>query len=141
MKRGIVIFLTIAVLASAAFVACGDDDDDDDQAGAESKVCEGIDSFQASVAALQSLDPSTASQDDYEAAVEDVRSDWDALQEDVAELEAEDQEALEEAYGDLDQAIEDAPEAEPVDDALATLSEEITAISAVNNEIRDGLTC
>lgn len=132
----------LAITGLTLAVACGDDDDDsEDQATAEQNLCSSLAGLSDSLAAFQALDPTSASYDDYDAAAADVGDAWDQVKPDAADVSAADTTALESAYDDLAQAIEDAPRDEPVSKALNSLSDEVAAVDSAWAEINDGLNC
>jgi hypothetical protein len=144
--------LTLISLGALIFVfACGDDEGDgggvdigatpEGQEAAEQTLCSSFSDFGDSLAALRDLEASSASAEDYEAAAEDVRTAWDQVETDAADVAEADITALESAQDDLDQAIEDAPADEPVTAALGTLSDEIDAVQTALGEAGDGLGC
>jgi hypothetical protein len=131
----------VAVVGATAIalVACGGDDET--QAEAETSVCTSLASFGTAVAAFRDLDPASATQEQYDAAADDVRSAWDDVQSEAGDLNEADFSALETAYDDLDQAIEDIPDDVPVADAIGTVQPQVDAVRTARDEMANGLGC
>lgn len=138
MRRAIAVG-AIILAGVGGFVACGDDDES--QATAEANLCASLESFSASVVGLQGLDLQTASQDDYEAAVQGVRDAWGAVRQDAKDVTEADSAALDSAVGDLESAVDDAPEDVPVADAVAGLQPQVAEVSQAWSELYNGLDC
>ncbi len=128
----------IVLVGVAGLVGC---DDDESQAAAEDNLCASLTSFSSSVVNLQGLDPATASQDDYEAAVQEIEKAGNTVREDAEDVSDADTAALESAVNDLEAAADDVPDDVPVADAVSTLQPEVQAVAQTWNEAFNGLGC
>jgi len=128
----------VLVGVAGLLVGC---DDDESQAAAEDNLCASLTSFSATVVNLQGLDPTTASQDDYEAAVQEVQKAGNAVREDAEDVAEADTTALESAVDDLEAAAQDVPDDIPVTDALSSLQPEVQAVAQTWKETFDTLDC
>jgi hypothetical protein len=137
--RRVIAVGAIALVGIGGLAACGDDDES--QATAEQNLCASLSSFSAAVVGLQGLDVQTASQDDYEDAVQQIRDAWNDVRQDAKDVVDADAAALDAAREDLESAVDDAPEDVPVADAVAALEPQVDEIAQSWRELYDGLDC
>ena len=138
MKRTVAI--TFAVLAACCgLVACGSDKES--QQEAKQHLCSSLDTFAASVVALQGLSLGTSSEDDVDAAADNIGKAWDQVVKDAKDVKNASTDQIECAYNDLKQAIQDRPTDKPITEVIAGLEPQITAFAESWKKLADGLDC
>ena len=138
MKRTVAI--TFAVLAACCgLVACGSDKES--QQEAKQHLCSSLDTFAASVVALQGLSLGTSSEDDVDAAADNIGKAWDQVVKDAKDVKNASTDQIESAYNDLKQAIQDRPTDKPITEVIAGLEPQITAFAESWKKLADGLDC
>jgi hypothetical protein len=70
------------------------------------------------VQALISLDPSSASKDDYQSDVSAIEDDWDQVKSDASDLTSIDTSTLDSSWDDFKSAVDDVPDDASASDAL-----------------------
>ena len=111
------------------------------QASAEGDLCASLDAFGESLQAFEDLDPATASIDDVEAARGDIDAAWDDVAAAAADVSEADEAALETAWGDLSDSLENIPEDQPIADVLGDLQSTAADVRGVYQEMADGSGC
>ena len=128
------LFVAVAV----ALAACTQEQS---QASAEADLCASLDAFGVALQDFQDLDPASASVEDVEAAREDI----DAALEDVTAaasgVSEADEAALETAWGELADDLENIPDDEAIADVLAGLQATAGEVRGVYQEMLDGSGC
>lgn len=136
--RGVVLVVVVALVAVLGVAACGGDDDD--VASAAQATCDALGEFWQAGLAIQGLDPSTASLDDFQRERDRAR---DRLQ-DVQSAADETREAaaseLEAAFDELEAAVDDNSDL-PLTELLPAVQPEIENIIATWNQINQDLQC
>ena len=92
--------------------------EENSQAGAQESFCSSLADLESDVQALLALDPSTASQDDYQSDVSAIEDDWDQVKSDASNLASIDMSTLDSAWDDFKSALDDVPSDASVSDAL-----------------------
>jgi len=132
--------ITFAVLAACCgLVACGSDKES--QQEAKQHLCSSLDTFAASVVALQGLSLGTSSEDDVDAAADNIGKAWDQVVKDAKDVKNASTDQIESAYNDLKQAIQDRPTDKPITEVIAGLEPQITAFAESWKKLADGLDC
>jgi len=127
--------VAIAVLALAGCTQ------EQSQASAEADLCASLATFGDSLQAFEDLDPATASMDDVEAARDDIQEAWDGVAAAAADVSEADEAALETAWGDLADDIQNIPQDEPIADVLTGLQSTAADVRGVYQEMADGSGC
>jgi hypothetical protein len=128
----------VVVMAALALAGCTQEQS---QASAEADLCASLAAFGDSLQAFQDLDPATASVDDVEAAREDIDAAWEDVAAAAADVSEADEAALETAWGDLADDIQNIPRDEPIADVLAGLQATAGDVRGVYEEMADGSGC
>jgi LPS O-antigen subunit length determinant protein (WzzB/FepE family) len=110
----------LAALGTAAIVliALLNSGDDNSQAAAKSAFCSSVSTLESSVSDLTALDPSSASKDDYQSAVSNIESDWDAVKSAASDLGEATTSELQDGWDTFKSAVDDVPDDASVSDAL-----------------------
>ena len=109
----------LAALGTAAIVliALLNRGNDNSQAAARSAFCSRVSTLESSVSDLTALDPSSASKDDYQSAVSNIESDWDAVKSAASDLGAATTSELHDGWDTFKSAVDDVPADASVSDA------------------------
>jgi hypothetical protein len=131
MKRQLIIGLS-ALASVGMLAACSSDDDNTvaDVVDANSEVCQDLGAYADSLAALEALDPATATKADYEDAIGAVKSARSDLSDSAADLVEAEVENLQAQAEDLEGALADAPDDEAVADILAAVQVQVAEVRA-----------
>ncbi len=134
----LVLVIPVVVLVA---LACGDDDDDgSDDLDAEAQLCADLATLQAADAAFDSLS-SASSIDDVKAANEaysEALDDVVSSANDLADIRSQ---PIEDAYDNLDSAIDDLDSSESIAAGLAAIEDELAAVDAAYVEAFSGVVC
>lgn len=135
----LVLVIPVVVLVA---LACGDDDDDDGSAevDAEAALCADLATLQAADAAFDSLS-SASTIDDVKAANEAYADALDEVVDSANDLATIRSQPIEDAYDDLDSAIDDLSGSDSIADGLASIEVQLAAVDAAYIEAFSGLTC
>lgn len=137
----LVLVIPLVVLVA---LACGDDDDDDDDGSAgvdaEAALCADLATLQAADAAFGSLS-SASTIDDVQAANDAYAAALGDVVDSANDLTSIRSQPIEDAYDNLDAAIDDLSGSESIVDGLASIEDELAAVDAAYIEAFSGLTC
>jgi hypothetical protein len=126
----------LILAVAVALAACTQE-----QSQASADLCASLDVFGVALQDFQDLDPASASVEDVEAAREDI----DAALEDVTAaasgVSEADEAALETAWGELADDLENIPDDEAIADVLAGLQATAGEVRGVYQEMLDGSGC
>ncbi len=118
-RRGWIILLVALGIGAAVLIGIyAVSKDEDSQADAQAAFCSSLDSLESDTQALVALDPTSASKDDYESAVDDIQSDWDQVKSDASNLASINMSTLDSAWDSFKSAVDDVPDDASVSDAL-----------------------
>jgi hypothetical protein len=131
----------VPVLVVAVAVAIAGCTQEQTQASAEADLCASLDAFGVALQDFEDLDPATASIDDVEAAREDIDAAWEDVAAAAADVTEADEAALESAWGDLADDLQNIPEDEAITDVLAGLQATAGDVRGVYQEMADGAGC
>lgn len=132
--------LAVVLLAAGlGLVACGGDEES--QAEAEQHLCASLDDFAASIVSLQGLSLQKTSEDDLNSAADNVNDAWDQVVEDAKDVKNANTDAIESAYDDLKQAIEDRPRDKPITEVFAELEPKILAFAQAWKDLASSFDC
>lgn len=134
---------TIVAMISIAAVlaACGAAATPVPQEDAEAASCAAIQTFSDELRALYSLDPASASVEDYQAQRQVVVDSWDAVKTSLEDVEAADAAAVEAGKTAVEDAIKDFPTDAPVADAVEGVRTAADPMRDAYLEMADGLGC
>lgn len=134
---------TIVAGLSLALVvaACGATATPVPQEDAEAATCAAIQAFSDELRALYSLDPASASIEDYQAQREVVTDSWDAVTASLEGVEAADAAAVEAGRTAVETAIGNFPTDAPVADAVEGVRTAADPMRDAYLEMADGLGC
>jgi hypothetical protein len=93
------------------------------QTVAEKQYCNSLDGLSTSVQSLTSLDPSSATQDEFQSDVSDVQSAWNDVKGDAQSLSNVNMSSLDSAWGDFTSAVKGIPSSASVSDAEQSISD------------------
>jgi hypothetical protein len=126
MKKMIMVALTLGILATAtlglAFAYDGES-----SAAAKVDVCDSLSDLSSTVMSYQGLNPATATTDELESAADDIDDAWDEVEDEAYDWVYADDNALTQAYYDLDDAIEELPCDYTIAQSLEALEPELSA--------------
>jgi ElaB/YqjD/DUF883 family membrane-anchored ribosome-binding protein len=119
--------LLVLLLAVSALAACGGDD----EPSAEEQLCSNLDSLSESVTALQDIDLSSASVDELQTDLQNVKDAAGEVVQSAQEVAQADVSELQSSLDELESAIKGIPSdgVEPVQSALGNLSDTRQSIS------------
>jgi hypothetical protein len=109
-------------------------------ADAQAALCSNLTTFQVSVEELTQLDR-YSTMGEVKAATDMVRHSFEAVQQANAEVRNTQVDALEGAYGDLQNAIEDLPDDAVVQEAVTSLQPQIAAVQSAREQVTSGVEC
>ena len=118
-RRGLIIALVAVVAGIVVAIALIGRGDGDSQAGAQESFCSSLTTLESSIQALEALEPTAASKDDYENAVSDIEDDWDQVKSDASDLADVTTSDLDNAWDDFKSAVDDVPDDASVSDAAS----------------------
>ena len=134
--RGSAMLLVLCVLLAA----CGDDDPSPEEAMAN--LCTDLSELQSSVQNLEQVRTNpNATVGQLEDARDEVNDQLEDVQSSADDVEEANVDALEDAYGNLDQAIDDIDDDATLADAGQSVEDEIQAVNAAWEQLMGGLNC
>jgi hypothetical protein len=129
----------VVVVAALGLAACGSDKES--QAEAKQNLCQSLDHFSASVASLQGLSLKSSSEDDLTSAADNVNDAWKGVVEDAKQVKSASTDAIDSAYKDLTQAIQDRPTDKPVTEVIAGIQPKLAAFAQAWKDFANSLDC
>jgi hypothetical protein len=108
---------------------------------AKTEFCESLTGLSSTVMSYEGLDPATATNDELNAAADDIDEAWDEVVDEAYDWVYADDNALTQAYDDLYYAIEDLPGDYTVAQSLEELEPELSAFPQAYSETFDGSGC
>lgn len=134
----------VAALGTAAIVLIAllnSGNDNNSQADAQSAFCSSVSTLESSVSSLTALDPSSASKDDYQSAVSDIESDWDAVKSAASDLGEATTSELQGAWDTFKSAVDNVPDDASVSDALNDVKEAAQTLASTAKTTLSGPDC
>jgi hypothetical protein len=129
------------IVVAAVALAVGGCAGEEPQPSAEAALCESLATFAGGLNAFSNLDPTTDSAEEIFATRQFVAESWEVVKIEAEDVTEADDAAVEAAWQDLSDAIDEIPTDQPVDDALATIQDEIDAVRGAYQEMADGVGC
>jgi len=120
------VFLVVSALLLAACQPISIDE-------ANAQLCSDLTEFQAALGAVRALD-TDSTVDEAEAAFKLANDAWDDVRSSAYTLSDAKVDNLEEAYEDLDDAIRDIDEGDTLQDASASVQDQLAAVDAAYDE-------
>jgi hypothetical protein len=106
------------------------------QSVAQTRFCNDLSSLESSITNLTSLNPSTATQGDFQSDVSAVQSAWGDVKSSAQHLSGINMSSLQSAWNDFSQAVQNVPDASSVSDAEQSISQSADGLeSAVKSSI------
>ena len=139
MKRSYV--LIIIGIAAAIGIGIFAVTREDSQADAQDAFCSSLQSMDSDVQALLALEPTSASQSDYQDAVDSIQSDWDDTKNDASDLASVNMSTLDNAWDDFKSAVDDVPSDASVSDALNDVGTAAKSFGSTVKSTLDGPDC
>lgn len=121
--------------------ACGAAATPTPQADAEGAACAAIQTFSDELRSLYSLDPTTASTEDYQAQRQVVADSWDAVKTSLEGVTASDEAAVEAGKTAVEEAVKAFPTDVPVSEGVETVKTASDGIRQAYLEMANGLGC
>jgi hypothetical protein len=113
----------------------------ENSAEAKQDFCNSLSDFSSTVVSYQGLDPVTATNDEREAAADDIAEAWDNVVDDAYDWANAYDNPLAEAYWDLENAIDGLPSDYTVAEDLDALQPELSAFPQAFHDTFDGSGC
>ena len=110
-------------------------------AQAKEDYCNSLRNLSSTVMSYQGLDPRTATNDELDAAYDDIKGAYDQVQQDAEDWANAYDNPLGEAYDNLYWAAQDLPDDYTVAQDLSALSDELDAFPQAFHETFDGSGC
>jgi hypothetical protein len=130
----------LAVATTCLFVVlasgCGET-----SAEAKADFCNSLQNLSSTVMSYQGLDVRTATNDDLDAAADDINDAYDEVVDDAEDWANADDNALANAYNDLYWAIQGLPGDNTIAEDYDALEDELAAFPSAYNETFDGSGC
>lgn len=141
-RKGWITILVLGGLAAAILIGFwGTRGGEESQADAQQAFCSSLSSLESSVQALTALDPTSASQSDYQSAVSTIESDWDQVKTDASDLASIDQSTLDSAWDSFKSAVDDVPDDASVSDALSDVKSSADSLASTVKSTLTGPDC
>jgi hypothetical protein len=129
-------WVTISMGLLALALACSSPS----AADAQATLCSNLTTFQLSVEEFSNLDRYSTT-GEVKAAADVVRHSFEAVRQANAEVNNAQVEALENAYQDLQGAIDNLPDETPIAEAVRSLQPQIAAVRSARQEVTSGVEC
>lgn len=133
-----VAFALIALVACLGLAACGGNKQS--PAEAKQQLCSSVNAFAASVTSLQGLGLSS-SEDQLKSAVDNIQQAWDKVVADAKNVKTVNTDNIKKTYDDLNQAVQNRPTDEPVQQVVAGLAPKFTAFADAWRQFASSLQC
>jgi len=140
-RRGITILVVIGVAAAILIGLWAANRGGESQADAQQAFCSSLSSLDSSVEALTNLDPTSASQSDYQSAVSTIENDWDQVKSDASDLASIDVSTLDDAWDSFKSAVDDVPDDASVSDALSDVKSSADSLVSTTKSTLTGPDC
>jgi len=140
-RRGITILVVGGAAAAILIGIWAASRDGESQADAQQAFCSSLSTLDSSVEALTDLEPTSASQSDYESAVSTIESDWDQVKTDASDLASIDMSTLDDAWDSFTAAVDDVPDDASVSDALSDVKSSADSLVSTTKSTLTGPDC
>jgi predicted nuclease with TOPRIM domain len=109
-------------------------------ADTQAKLCTSLAQLKTSLAGMKSLSP-TSTVGDLKKAQEEVKKAWGDVQTNAQALGDARADNLNQAYNDLDRAVNAVPNKATLSEGTASVQDEVAAVSAAQDQLYSGLQC
>jgi hypothetical protein len=142
-RTWIYVLIAAGVVAAIAIGLIGNHGRDSSRraARAESSFCSDLSAYRSSIASLIALNPTSASKSDYEDAVNEIESDWDALQSSTADVASATRSELEDAWNTFQSSVQDVPSDASAGEALSDIRSAADTLRASARSALSGPDC
>jgi hypothetical protein len=142
-RTWIYVLIAAGVAAAIAIGLIGNHGRDSSRsaARAESSFCSDLSAYHSSIASLIALNPTSASQSDYEDALNEVESDWDAVRSSAADVASATRSELEDAWNTFESSVQDVPSDASVGEALSDIRSAADTLEASAQSAVSGPDC
>ena len=121
-RAWIIVLLAVGIGAAVLIGIYAVTKDENSQANAQAAFCSSLSTLDSSITSLTSLDPSSASKDDYQSAISTIESNWDQVKSDASNLASIDMSTLDSSWDSFKSAVDAVPDDASVSDALSDVS-------------------
>jgi hypothetical protein len=139
MKKIIAIIVSGFAIGVGALALVAWSSESSDEAKAD--FCNSLDDLSGTVMSYQGLDPRTATDDELNAAADDIEDSWDEVVDDAEDWANAYDNPLNQAYDDLYWAIQFLPEDYTAAESLEAVEDELSAFPDAFHETFDGSGC
>jgi phage shock protein A len=144
MAVGSALRATLAAVLVLAAAACGDDDDGSSSAGgAAQSLCSSLQSLDSTVTQIANadVDPETTTVGDVQNAIDEVQSDLQDVRTSGADLSSSVKTALQTAFNNLQDKVEDLPSDETVAEAGSSVEDAVQQLDTAWTNALNALNC
>src|SRR5262245_33980581 len=142
MERRTLIIVLVAVGVGAAIVlGLLGNRGGESQADAQQAFCSSLSTLGGSIDSLTALDPASASQSDYQSAVDEIESDWDQVKTDASDLASVTMSDLDGAWESFKSAVDAVPDDASVSDALSDVGSAASTFASTVKSTLSGPDC
>ena len=136
MKKIAALFAGVCVLGLLV-TACGGES----SATAKQNFCDSLSNLSSTVMSYQGFDAATATNEEWNAAADDIADAWNDVENEANEWANADDNALTEAYNDLYDGIQSLPEDNTIAEDIEALQPQLDAFPSAYRETFDGSGC
>jgi hypothetical protein len=140
-RRNLIILLAVGIAAALLIGYWATRGGGESQADAQAAFCSSLRTLESDVQSLTALDPSSASQSDYQDAVNSIEGAWDDVKSDGSTLASIDMSTLDSAWDDFKSAVDDVPDDASVSDALGDVSSAAQPLASTVESTLTGPDC
>lgn len=130
----VVLFMVLAAVA-VGVVGCGDEPTADE---ARQQLVTDLDAFKATVTSMEGL-TATSSVDEWQAAKADALAAWEKVVLSAADVKEAEVGQVETAWDNLAKSVDDLSGDATVQEAMPTLTDELTALKTAYEDLYNGL--
>ena len=139
-RRGWIILLAVGV-ALAVVIGILATGGGESRTEAEQNLCGALAGFESTASELKSLDPATASQDEFQTLVSDLENGWTRVESDAREVVSVDMSTLEKSWDEFEQAVESVPSGAKASDAIDDVSQAAQSLASTTKSTIGSLDC
>ena len=143
MAVGTALRTTLAAVLVVAVAACGDDDDASSAGGAAQSLCSSLQSLDSTVTQITDadVDPETTTIGDVQNAIDEVQSDLQDVQTSGADLASSLKTALQTAFNNLQDKVQDLPSDETVAEAGSSVEDAVQQLDTAWTNVLNAANC
>ena len=133
-------FKFLVVLPLLLLVSCTTNETSQSTQDKKTELCTNLARFKTAVATLKSMSPSSTV-GDFRTAQDQVKTTFNDVKNSARNVQDAKAEDLERAYENLDKAVRAVPNTTTLQQASASVSDEIVAVEAAEAQMESGLNC